>query len=389
MASKDNSDPFYRTLVASHRIDPPDLERLWAQAAQFDTSLKMRRVQPELLRSKRIVAMPYSRSALFDRMADSAPSLFWKFPVSRRWGKRRLSRRYSMANEVVAGFPTSKRARVRTLGGVRMLSIPRVMELWNDRSRMFNVTDLHYAGSRFDRRVDTHALNDFNLLPRGNYGFQSQDSLVLSTAGAVTDSHSDDHSGSNHSFVGTKLWLLWDTLEGFQHGLEDVEHSSVFDRAAFDMSAFLAMKSSCWILIGPGQTMFIPANFTHKVISLESYIGLGSFYAGLPGFIDSLLRWQHLPPQWMSTSRQEADAEVAFLTRRAIRRVRSLGDAPRQEQMHWGMPQLRRRLARLDSNRENTSDETWAAQGNLARFVAAVRSATRTLTAISRAISVK
>ncbi len=60
-----------------------------------------------------------------------------------------------------------------------------------------------------------------------------------------------DHSGSNYSFVGTKLWLLWDTFEGFANGLEDVERCTVYDRAAFDMEAFLAMRSSRWIFIRP------------------------------------------------------------------------------------------------------------------------------------------
>jgi hypothetical protein len=32
--------------------------------------------------------------------------------------------------------------------------------------------------ARFDRRIDTTALNDFNLLPRGTDGCESKDSLV-------------------------------------------------------------------------------------------------------------------------------------------------------------------------------------------------------------------
>jgi hypothetical protein len=33
-----------------------------------------------------------------------------------------------------------------------------------------------------------------------------------------TDSHSDDPDGSNHCFVGRKLWLVWDTFLGIGRG---------------------------------------------------------------------------------------------------------------------------------------------------------------------------
>ncbi len=209
---------------------------------------------------------------------------------------------------------------------------------------VFGVTDLHYIGTRFDARVDTRNLNDFNLLPRGTDGFQSQDSFVISSSGAVSNSHSDDHSGSNHCFTGAKLWLLWDTLEGLKHGLEDAEHCDVYGRAAFDLPTFAALRSSRWILIGPGQTMFIPGNLTHKVITLQPYLGLGSFHAGLPGFVDLLMRWKQFPPIWASAFGGADPYSVGFITRRAIRRIRSLRQASGTERHRWGMPYLKKRL---------------------------------------------
>jgi hypothetical protein len=222
--------------------------------------------------------------------------------------------------------------------------------------------------------MDTTGLNDFNLLPRGTDGHQSQDSLVISTVGAVTDSHSDDHSGSNHSFVGTKLWLLWDTLEGFEHGLEDVERCNVSDRAAFRLSAFLATKSSCWILIGPKQTMFVPAHLTHKVITLQPYLGLGSFHAGFPGFVDLLMRWTSLPPLWASRSKRDNPRSVEFITRRAIRKVEALRKARRSEQFRWGVPHLRARMRQPDTNDE-VVDQNFGSRdaSNLKNFLRAAR----------------
>jgi hypothetical protein len=186
--------------------------------------------------------------------------------------------------------------------------------------------------------MNTAALNDFNLLPRGTDSFQSQDSLVISTAGAVTDSHSDDHSGSNHCFVGAKLWLMWDTSEGFQHGLEDVERCDVDDKAAFDLQAFLSMRSSRWLFITSGHTMFIPANLTHKVITLERYIGLGSFHAALPSFLRSLVHWSQLTPLWANKSGRDSPYSVEFITRRAIRKMCALRHETSVERIKWGLP---------------------------------------------------
>jgi hypothetical protein len=222
--------------------------------------------------------------------------------------------------------------------------------------------------------MDTTGLNDFNLLPRGAQGFQSQDSLVISSMGAVTDSHSDDHSGSNHSFVGTKVWLLWETLEGFEHGLEDVERGAVGHRAAFDLASFLAMRSSCWILIGPGQTMFIPAHLTHKVITLQQYLGLGSFHAGLPGFVDLLTRWAKLPPLWAAKGVGNDRCTVDFITRRAIRRVQSLRKASRSERLRWGVPYLRVRLQLPDTNDDAIHrDPALRDNSNLKSFIQVAR----------------
>lgn len=368
---------FYRSMATDSRMSNRDLDCLWRVAASFDPSLKLKPSQLSLLAAKRVSPITYSRVALFRRVMRNLPSLFSSFPIHSRIEKLDLADSSCITNEIRFGFPRSKRARLRSQENVELLSIAKLVDRWNGQTGVFGVTDLHYIGTRFDKRVNTSALNDFNLLPRGTDGFQSQDSLVMSTQGAVTDSHSDDHSGSNHSFIGTKLWLLWDTVEGFDHGLEDVEHNDVFGQAAFDLTAFLAMASSRWLLIGPSQTMFIPANLTHKVITLSPYIGLGSFYAALPGFIDLLIRWESLHPQWASKSTRAGRSTAGFLARRAIRKLRLLRDASDAERLRWGIPHLRNRLDYLEANRRSAINEsTDQKQSHLTSFVRAARRAT-------------
>ncbi len=362
----------YNLLAAKCQMTGSEIQSLWNAAAQFDETLNFRPRMISALAAKRVAPMSHSRSRLFEGMALREPRLFVDFPI--RWRLDRDGRQETAraAEEISSGFPRALRARVRTCKTTSYHAVPAVIERWRGEKSVFGVTDLHYPGTRFDRRVDTSNLNDFNLLPRGTDGFQSQDSLVISAAGAVTDSHSDDHSGSNHSFAGTKLWLLWDTLEGFSHGLEDVEHCDVYDRAAFDLPAFLAMTSSRWILVGPGQTVFISANQTHKVITLEKYLGLGNFFAGFPGFVDLLIRWQQLKPKWAAAG--TGPYSVEFITRLAIRRLRSLRKASRSERHRWGLPYLKKRLRRADSDLDAMRQGAMlGGNANLAAFIRAAQ----------------
>ncbi len=245
------------------------------------------------------------------------------------------------------GIPSSTRARVRSSRRTRYQTIPKVLDRWVLARTAFGVTDLHYIGTRFDQLIDTHALNEFNLLPRGAQGFQSQDSLVISTTGSVTDSHVDDHSGSNHCFVGRKLWLLWDTLEGLRNGLEDASHCVITDRAAFNVTTFLHLRTARWLVIEPGQTMFIPAHLSHKVITIERYVGLGSFHAALPGLPDLLQRWHVLRPYWSIGPQLDPRCTVDYIVRRALRKLRELSHASTVERARWGFPEL---LARLNQD---------------------------------------
>jgi hypothetical protein len=117
--------------------------------------------------------------------------------------------------------------------------------------------------------------------------------------------------------------------------------------------------------------MFIPAHLTHKVITLQKYLGLGSFHAGLPGFIDLLLRWKQLPPLWASPSTGDDRCSVEFLTRRAIRKIHSLKKESRSERFRWGMPYLKARLQRPDVNDETNREHIVRDNDNLRAFISA------------------
>jgi hypothetical protein len=177
--------------------------------------------------------------------------------------------------------------------------IEELLRRWISGRARVNVTDLHIRGTKVLRSIDCSSLSDFSILAeaRGAVGEEEMLTMVVSSAGTFTDSHTDDPDGSNHCFIGRKLWLVWDTFLGLSRKLEDVERCRLYTRdAAFSMSGFLSVPGSCWFVVEPGQTLFLPGQLTHRVITLESYLGVGSFFVMLPSYLRTLARWtEHTP----------------------------------------------------------------------------------------------
>lgn len=212
------------------------------------------------------------------------------------------------------------------------------------------------------KRIDCSLLSSFNLLAGAPDPIGTEEilTMVVSSAGALSDSHTDDPDGSNHCFAGEKLWLVWDSFQGLARGLEDVERCDVYgDQAAFSISRFLAVPGSRWFVVTPGQTLFLPGHLTHKVITLERYLGVGSFFVMLPSYLRTLMRWTKHTPLWALTAppRQRLDL-VDLITGRVIRKIGELSDGSRAEKDRWGLPYMqaeakallrltRRQVARL------------------------------------------
>jgi hypothetical protein len=92
-----------------------------------------------------------------------------------------------------------------------------------------------------------------------------------------------------------------------------------------------------------GKTLFLPGNLTHKVLTLEPYLGIGSFHIGLPNSLDTFTRWLYHGPLWsMSDPRQENAGlvdEAAKVTLGIMKRAQS-GSTELKE--HWGFLYLHR-----------------------------------------------
>ena len=302
---------------------------LFRRLAEIDPTTEIDTGMSGKLNRREIKAAPYSQQTLFSSMAIGAIGLFDDYPVP----LSRKSDRQPSALVQTALRRTNRQhkfaVRCGPSGSCKYLSGSELMRRWSTGKAMVSVTDLHIRNSSIESLIDPTNLSWFNLLPDcDDAATQEMMSLVVSSAGCVSDSHSDAPDSSNYCFQGRKLWLMWDTDEGKRVGLDDCSIDLVEDCCSFDMSRFLQMRSSRWLTVNTGQALFLPGNYTHKVITLEKYLGVGSFYVSLPNSLRTISRWISDGPLWSAgaaNTRSSADDElVVEIARHAKQKIKTL-----------------------------------------------------------------
>lgn len=326
------------------------LEPSWAEllnafelAEAFDSTVAIKSAYvPHLLR-RHVAAIPYSRSSLFAEMLAGRPVVFTGFPAPLR--EPLIDRPPSEAGFALASWfaqqrnPMRHKVFVGPTGVRRHLRLDEIARKWRANQTRFGVTDLHIRGTRMEEVINPDVLSSFNLLPQSTAGAREREmfSFVISTRGHVTDSHSDDPDSSNYCFIGRKLWLAWDTYEGAARGLQDVERVPLAGKARFDLKTWLSMRSARWCTVSSGETLFLPGHLTHKVITLEPYIGVGGFFIALPNCLRLLAHWIIRGPLWSkrdsSGERDPLIGEIANSVRDAILDLRK---ASRSRREQWG-----------------------------------------------------
>jgi hypothetical protein len=289
----------------------------------------------------------FSLELLFSRMVKGEPLLFEGLNVPVR-NKPKFGTCQAVLHSLYRGFPHDRPIRVRCgVAGDRtkFIAIDELLKRWSNGRARVNVTDLHIRKTNVTRYIDCRSLSNFNLLADagGAVGAEEMLTMVVSSAGTFTDSHTDDPDGTNHCFVGRKLWLVWDTFLGMSLNLGDAERCQIdTGRVPFSMSGFLGVPGSSWFIVGPGQTLFLPGHLTHKVVTLDAYLGIGSFFVMLPSYFRTLKRWTEHTPLWALDAPPDQRLElVNLITRRVINKLCALGHATQPEKSRWGAAYLR------------------------------------------------
>ncbi|SOE06256.1 hypothetical protein SAMN05518800_6892 [Variovorax sp. YR752] len=318
----------------------PDIEVL-AAAADFDPALRAKATVLGTLARKRIGARSARREDLFAAIAQGHPFVGndIEVPVARA-GELGLQTALLRAFAGTFKQGESARAQVGPRHARRRLAISELLRRWQSSRHIVSITDLHVRGTRLERLIDTDRLSAFNLLPLGSETMRRQEmmTLVISSRGNVTDSHSDDPDGSNHCFVGKKLWFAWETFEGQRAGLQDCSRDVIDKSAHFDLDTFSSLKSARWWTVGPGETLFLPGRLSHRVVTLEPYIGIGSFYCTPASCLENLSRWYKHGALWsLDDPDGDNDGLVDEIATMMTRKLRRLAHQAARGQQRWGM----------------------------------------------------
>jgi len=313
-----------------------DLEKLWAFASYVDPTLRGWEPATSLLHRKYLRAQRYTRRHLFSRMMRGQPSLFIDFPV--RLKQQAHDKRAVLLNAIKSGFSSHALASVQINSSrCTKMGVGDLLKRWERGRSVVGVTDLHFRKTRFEKLIDASALSDFNVLCADPHLIENLEmmTLVISSKRNLTDTHTDDCDGSNHCFLGEKLWLCWDRMEGRAKGFEDLDRDKVKDFARFDLVSFLSLPSSRWFIVKENETLFLPGSLSHKVITLEDYVGVGSFHVALPGYVRALRRWI-----LYDTLDVQPGNLLERINRAVIARIRKLEKASTPKRESWGLSYL-------------------------------------------------
>ncbi len=328
----------------SAEIRAPSMKALFAEAQAIDAKMKVPEALWSRLRGKQVKAVDHDQDLWFRNMADAKPSLFRDFPVPalKPVGAKKASLDEATERllKVLRGARSQHKYRFRTgrSRSLKYMTIRELMKYWSNPRSIVTTTDLHIRDTVIEKVIDVNALSDFNLFPLMHEDTSSLEmmSMVISSAGALTDSHSDDMDISNYCFFGSKLWLAWDTHEGHEHGLDDCDRVEIEEHARFDMKTFISLKSARWFVVNDGDMLFMPGNMAHRVVTLKPYVGVGAFYVAFPNALRTVSRWQNYTANWEldkspeeieHSSREEVASYVAKTFKSGPKRLKNKAGA--------------------------------------------------------------
>jgi hypothetical protein len=304
-------------------------------------------------------------------MVRGQVSLFNDFPVYLK-DDVGADLQHALLLSIKTGFPISQKARVQTGPSrtIHRLKLPEAMRRWQAGRALVGVTDLHFRGTKFEKAIDYSALNDFDILCSDPEFIEQIEmlSLVISSKGTFTDSHADDCDGSNHCFIGKKLWLAWDRIEGKAKGLQDVDRDEVSKQARFDIKTFVSLVSACWFVVKADETLFLPGHLAHKVITLEPYIGIGGFHVTLPGYLRSLKRW--ILYDTLDVNQKDL---LAKINKAILEKVVEVQKGSRRLQEHWGLGYLQKAVHDWEMNERPSTKSSLMKHPAFATFIAGAR----------------
>ncbi|MBK9731293.1 MAG: hypothetical protein IPO83_08405 [Chitinophagaceae bacterium] len=339
------------------------------EAMPYDNTLLLTKATEKGLAEKYLAPRRYTRNKLYQSMFEGKTIVFTDYPISLKvpQGADKIS---FLSGLLQAYIPQKEIIKIRTGTKHRIIKVTvrETLARWTRGRSRFGVTDLHFRGTRLFDKIDADAISHFNLLPRfsAEVSFLEMLTLVISAKGIFSDSHSDDGDGSNHCFTGKKLWFAWDREEGRKMGLEDCTYDPVDEQAKFSIDKFLSLSSAHWFIVSENRTLFMPGNFAHRVITLEKYIGFGSFYVSFPNYFNAVKRWT------LYESSDVTDDFINSLNINLIKLLKSVAKMSTAEKELWGVDYLFKARAQLTKNMTPEQVECFLKNETVRNLLAAI-----------------
>jgi len=187
---------------------------------------------------------------------------------------------------------------LRDMGERRSQWTPqRVLDAWQADDPAFGITDHAVGGAALSAHVRMNTVLENNLLSH-------EDALdrfevcgpILATRGHITDAHMDDPDIWNSCVSGAKAWVMADIREWSRQFQLSVRR--ILDAEPLDVETFLSLPGSRWAVVTDDTALYCPNTYVHRVVTLERYVGIGTFCAtpeSAPRLLDF---WHEHGSQW-------------------------------------------------------------------------------------------
>ncbi|MBO6938218.1 MAG: hypothetical protein JJ863_24835 [Deltaproteobacteria bacterium] len=154
----------------------------------------------------------------------------------------------------------------------------RVLAAWEANDPVFGITDHSVGGAVLNQhfRMETVLAGNFLSHTDSLHRFEVC-GPVMATRGHLTDAHMDDPDIWNSCVSGAKVWFMTDSREWSRE--YQVSVRQIVEVEPLDAETFLSLPGSRWAVVTDGAALYCPNTYVHRVVTLERYVGFGTFCA--------------------------------------------------------------------------------------------------------------
>jgi len=278
--------------------EPMDAAKIASALKLHDPAFRRRAPEERALWRKRLGSEPFSKSSFEQAQVAGDIRLFKRTPTP-IWSRHRTASAADLLAQLLERCESERPIRVlltrKDAFDERAWRPQTILKRWKANSHPFGVIDLPTGRSDVARIFDWQKFARPNLLSARSPRLRRFELCgpIVSTSGHITSAHVDDPDIWNTCAVGAKVWFMWDLGESIAT-VGDPRKTDV----RFQLSWFAKLKSSRWAVVGAGAALYVPNNFVHRVVTIESYVGASSFFVSALSAPRQIRHWKRFGATW-------------------------------------------------------------------------------------------